>query len=172
MTESLNSMQMGKSSARSASRGTRRDSLAIGRDGKIYVADVLNWRFQVYVPTGSRRCTYLREECFGTAWQARGGPLERACQRTEPDESGCLRELTSDWNCSKGTCPVTRLHVQVTAAKRGEDNFRIADYPPRKRSKQSVVRVMAIYQQSRRVQGNGAKRQQRILAPALRESRR
>jgi hypothetical protein len=25
------------------------------------------------------------------------------------------------------TCPVTRLHVQVTAAKRGEDNFRIAD---------------------------------------------
>lgn len=27
--------------------------LAIGRDGKIYVADVLNWRFQVYVPTGS-----------------------------------------------------------------------------------------------------------------------
>ena len=27
--------------------------LAIGGDEKIYVADVLNWRFQVYVPTGS-----------------------------------------------------------------------------------------------------------------------
>jgi hypothetical protein len=26
-----------------------------------------------------------------------------------------------------GQFPVTRLHVQVTAAKRGEDNFRIAD---------------------------------------------
>jgi tripartite motif-containing protein 71 len=25
--------------------------LAIGRDGKIYAADVLNWRFQVFVPT-------------------------------------------------------------------------------------------------------------------------
>jgi hypothetical protein len=24
--------------------------------------------------------------------------------------------------------PITRLHVQVTVAKRGEDNFRIADY--------------------------------------------
>jgi hypothetical protein len=27
----------------------------------------------------------------------------------------------------KTTCLVRRLHVQVTAAKRGEDNFRIAD---------------------------------------------
>jgi len=27
-----------------------------------------------------------------------------------------------------GQFPITRLHVQVTAAKRGEDNFRIADY--------------------------------------------
>ena len=25
--------------------------------------------------------------------------------------------------------PITRLHVQVTAAERGEDNFRIADQP-------------------------------------------
>ncbi len=28
-----------------------------------------------------------------------------------------------------GQFPITRLHVQVTAAKRGEDNFRIADNP-------------------------------------------
>ncbi len=27
--------------------------LAVGKDGKIYAADVLNWRFQVFVPTGS-----------------------------------------------------------------------------------------------------------------------
>src|SRR5271169_6429037 len=30
-----------------------------------------------------------------------------------------------------GRTPVTRLHVQVTAAKRGEDNLRIADKPGR-----------------------------------------
>jgi hypothetical protein len=29
-----------------------------------------------------------------------------------------------------GKCPSTPLHVQVTAAKRGEDNFRIAVYNP------------------------------------------
>jgi DNA-binding beta-propeller fold protein YncE len=26
--------------------------LAVGKDGRIYAADVLNWRFQVFVPTG------------------------------------------------------------------------------------------------------------------------
>jgi len=31
---------------------------------------------------------------------------------------------------SKLNCPVSRLHVQVTAAERGEDNFRIADNSP------------------------------------------
>src|ERR1700734_796777 len=58
---------------------------------------------------GKWRSTYLREECFGTAWQARVGPLERACQRTESAsmKAGCLRELTSNWDCSKGTCPFT-----------------------------------------------------------------
>src|SRR5208282_518869 len=29
----------------------------------------------------------------------------------------------------QGEFPITRLHVQVTAAKRGDDNFRIADQP-------------------------------------------
>jgi hypothetical protein len=29
--------------------------LAIGKDRKIYAADVLNWRFQVFVPTSSTR---------------------------------------------------------------------------------------------------------------------
>src|ERR1700683_4713301 len=58
---------------------------------------------------GKWRSTYLREECFGTAWRARVGPLERACQRTESAsmKAGCLRELTSNWDCSKGTRPIT-----------------------------------------------------------------
>ena len=29
--------------------------MAVGGDGKLYVADVLNWRFQVFAPTGPSR---------------------------------------------------------------------------------------------------------------------
>jgi len=28
--------------------------MAVGKDGKIYAADVLNWRFQVFVKTSAR----------------------------------------------------------------------------------------------------------------------
>src|ERR1700691_1587226 len=58
------------------------------------------------------RSTYLREECFGTAWQARVGPLERACQRTESAsmKAGCLRELTST-----GIAPRELVRLRVPA---------------------------------------------------------
>src|ERR1700730_7581420 len=42
-----------------------------------------------------------------------------------PESDQCKNAFIEE---DKSRCPVTRLHVQVTAAKRGEDNFRVADH--------------------------------------------
>jgi hypothetical protein len=60
--------------------------LAVGKGGKIYMADVLNGRRTDLAVSSVRRppakwpnmC--LPGECSGTEWQVQAGPLEQACQ--------------------------------------------------------------------------------------------